>query len=121
MRFVYSPCRRHALVSSARSWRSNGSPPDRCTCTTPSAAASANTRLHSSVVSSSDRAANSATRAKAVAPFLDEQTVLVLHAELARADPEALLTKFAEILPFAAPPKEIAQATVTRGIGDEVE
>src|SRR5437773_1395332 len=48
-------------------------------------------------------------RAKAIAPFLDDQTILVLHADMTRVDPEALLAKFAEMVPFV-PPKQIAEA-----------
>ncbi|MCI0464800.1 MAG: DUF1559 domain-containing protein [Gemmataceae bacterium] len=49
-------------------------------------------------------------RAKAIAPFLDDQTILVLRADLTRVDTDALLGKFLELQPFGARPKEIAEA-----------
>ena len=45
-------CARACTISSTRSPRSTGSPPERCNCTTPSSAACEKTRRHSSVESS---------------------------------------------------------------------
>src|ERR1044072_358188 len=55
IRFVYSPASCAACVIATRSRRAPGSPPDRCTCNTPSAAASWNTRAQVAVSSSSAR------------------------------------------------------------------
>ncbi|HUT92252.1 MAG TPA: DUF1559 domain-containing protein [Thermoguttaceae bacterium] len=40
-----------------------------------------------------------AARAKAIAPFLDEQTVAVMHVDLTRLDVESILAKLVEIVP----------------------
>src|SRR2546422_2022369 len=48
----YRPSSRAVATSVSRSGRSSGSPPDRPSCSTPSAFASRKTRHHSSVVSS---------------------------------------------------------------------
>jgi hypothetical protein len=55
-----------------------------------------------------DNSADAEARAKAVAPFLDDQTILVMRADLTRIDPDALLTKLGETVPV--PPKELAEA-----------
>src|SRR5204863_8977624 len=52
MRFEYKPTRRAVATSSARSFRCNGSPPEKPTCRAPSSAASFNTRSQSAVESS---------------------------------------------------------------------
>jgi prepilin-type processing-associated H-X9-DG protein len=49
-------------------------------------------------------------RAKAIAPYLDDQTILITHADLTRVDTDALLTQFTEIVPAGTSAKEIAEA-----------
>ena len=59
IRLLYSPADAQASTSTGRSGRANGSPPDRCTCRTPSAPASANTRCQLAVGSSCSRRSSS--------------------------------------------------------------
>src|SRR5262245_9300441 len=49
-------------------------------------------------------------RARAVAPFLDDQTILVLRADLTRVETDPLLAKLLGLQLFGARPKEIAEA-----------
>jgi hypothetical protein len=47
-----------------------------------------------------DEKPDAAARAKAVAPFLDDQTIVVAHVDLARFDTDALVAKLATLLPI---------------------
>jgi len=53
IKFVYRPSPPAVRTMATRSRRSSGSPPERCSCSTPSSRASASTRCHSAVDSSS--------------------------------------------------------------------
>ena len=58
IRLVYRPAWCAAATMSTRSRRDAGSPPDRCTCSTPNAAASSNTLAQVAVSSSSARSSS---------------------------------------------------------------
>ncbi len=64
-----------------------------------------------------DKKFDADARAKAVAPFLDEQTVVVVHADLTRIDINAIATKLTEY----AKPFEENVAKAKRELGDWLE
>jgi hypothetical protein len=56
-----------------------------------------------------------AARAAAVAPFIDEQTVAVVHVDLARIEIDPLVDKFLELVPEAAGDMAESRAEIRQG------
>src|SRR6266851_3298833 len=62
-----------------------------------------------------DKKFDAEARAKAVAPFIDEQTIAVGHADLTRVDVDAIVAKLTEYAPKGSQP---ALAEAKKELGD---
>ena len=64
--------------------------------------------LAASAVANADAKSDAAARAKAIAPFVEAETAIVVRIDLARVDPSAAVRLFRSIQPI--PPGELAEA-----------